>query len=446
VGGGSAARKAVGNSKTQEPPPVKKNTPIGAEAQAEVTEQTNPFLLMIRAALREVAEKMLREEVDRLCGPSHYPLSESPYRRAGTEAGICYADGRKESVQRPRVRRSDADGKEREQVLASYQAMRDPDNNAAKVVTMLQAGMSTRSQEWANEGVTSKSAASRYWMEATAGKVAELRERNIAQHEFVGLMLDGVWLGQNAVVVVALGITREGDKVVLDFEPGASENTAVAKALVARLQARGFGPIGGYRLLVVLDGSASLANAVRASWPEALIQRCVVHKERNLFGYLRKADHPETKRLWQKLRLAEGAQAGREALAALRAFLASRSAAATASLDEAGESLITLHLLNVPSSLNRPLLSTNAIENVMRNYRGQTAKVTRWRAETDQISRWSATALLHLETGFRRIKGHADLPKLLHALALTSIPSGVGGAAPLQTSPSNIALVQTTSH
>ena len=93
---------------------------------------------------------MLREEVDRLCRPSHYPLSESPYRRAGTEAGICYADGRKESVQRPRVRRSDADGKEREQVLASYQAMRDPANNAAKVVTTLQAGMSTRSQEWAN--------------------------------------------------------------------------------------------------------------------------------------------------------------------------------------------------------------------------------------------------------------------------------------------------------
>ena len=444
MGGGSAARKAVGNSKTQEPPPVKKNIPTGAEAQAEVTDETNPFLLMIRAALREVAEKMLREEVDRLCGPSHYPLIATPFRRAGTEAGICYADGRKESVQRPRVRRSDEDGKEREQVLASYQAMRDPENNAAKVVTTLQAGMSTRSQEWANEGATSKSAASRYWMEATAGKIAELRERKLMQREFIGLMLDGVWLGQNAVVVVALGITREGDKVVLDFEPGASENAAVVKALVARLQARGFGPIPGHRLLVVLDGSKPLENAVLASWPESLIQRCVVHKERNLFGYLRKADHPESKRLWRRLRLAEGAQAGREALADLRAFVATRNAAALASLDEAAESLITLHLLNVPATLHLSLLSTNAIENVMRNYRGQTAKVTRWRAETDQISRWSATALLHVETGFHRIKGHADLPKLVHALLLTPISSGVGGASPLQTSPSNIALVQSS--
>ena len=79
-------------------------------------------------------------------------------------------------------------------------------------------------------------------------------------------------------------------------------------------------------------------------------------------------------------------------------------------------------------TLHLSLLSTNAIENVMRNYRGQTAKVTRWRAVTDQISRWSATALLHVKTGFHRIKGHADLPKLVHSLALTPITSGVGGA------------------
>jgi transposase-like protein len=110
-------------------------------------------------------------------------------------------------------------------------------------------------------------------------------ELKLAQHVFIGPMLNGVRLGQNAVVVVALGITREGDKVVLDFKPGASESTAVTKALVARLQARGFGPITGCRLLVVLDGSAPLANAVRPSWPEALIQRCVVHKERSLSGH-----------------------------------------------------------------------------------------------------------------------------------------------------------------
>ena len=223
------------------------------------------------------------------------------------------------------------------------------------------------------------------------------------------------------MVVVALGITREGDKVMFDFEPGPSESAPVAKALVARLQTRGFGPIPGHRLLVVLDGAKPLKRAVLACWPESLIQRCVVHKDRKLFSYLRKADQAESKRLWRRLRLAEGAQAGREALADLRAFVATRNAAALARLDEAAESLITVHLLNVPATLHLSLLSTNAIENLMRNYRGQAAKITRWQAETEQISRWSATPMLHVETRFRRIKGHADLPKWVNTLHINPI-------------------------
>jgi hypothetical protein len=411
---------------------MKKNKENHAGAQAAAADrepQANPFLELMRTAMCETAQRMLAEEVAKLCGPSHHPMEGAVFRRAGSEVGKCYAEGDAQELIRPRVRVRGEDGVEREYVLASYQAMRDPANNAARVVKELSAGMSTRSQEWANEAVTSKSAASVHWIKASAAKIEELRQRELKTGEFVGLMLDGVGLSADALVVVALGITRNGEKRVLDFEVGASENGAVCNALVARLVARGFGPLAGHRLLAVLDGSAPLASAVLSSWPNALIQRCVIHKERNLFGYLRKADHAECRRLWRRLRLAQGAEAGRESLAELRAFLAARNASALASLNEAGESLITLHLLDVPATLNRSLLSTNAIENVMRNYRGQTAKVTRWRAETDQISRWSATALLHIETGFHRIKGHHDMPHLIKALALPSLTSGGGGAA-----------------
>ena len=116
----------------------------------------------------------------------------------------------------------------------------------------------------------------------------------------------------------------------------------------------------------------------------------------------------------------------------MRTFLLPLNAAATASLDEAGEALITLHKLNVPATLNGTLLSTNAIENVMRNYRGQTARVARWRLETNQLSRWTATALLHVELGFHRLKGHADLPKLVAALALPALAAAHVGHIPLQ--------------
>ena len=423
---------------------MKKNIKSTVPAQAAAVETRDLFMTLLQESLRIVAEQMLLDEVTALCGPSHYPQPGASYRRAGTEAGVCHAGGRREAILRPRVRRRAADGSEREHLLASYRTMREPSNNAAAVVTALRAGMSTRTQAWASGAGMSKSAASRHWVEATAAKVSELRERDLRGREFFGLILDGVVLAADAVVVVALGLTCDGHKVVLDFEPGASENTAVAKALVARLQARGFAPIAGHRLLAVLDGSAPLQTAVLAAWPDTLIQRCLVHKQRNLHGYLRRGDHAESSRLWRRLRLAQGELAGGEALAELRRFVATRNAAGLASLDEAGDQLITLHRLNVPATLHVSLLSTNAIENVMRNYRGQTAKVTRWRPATDQISRWTATALLQVETGFRRLKGHTDLPNLLKNLALPSLTPRGGGAPPLHTSPSSIALVQST--
>jgi transposase-like protein len=398
--------------------------------QAVPTENQAIFMMLLRDSLRAAAEQMLQEEVEELCGRSHRPEAGAQYRRAGSESGACHAGGRREAILRPRVRKQVGDGTEREHVLTSYAAMRRPGNNAAAVITALGAGMSTRSQAWASEGVMSKTAASRHWIEATASRIVELRERDLTKTTFFGLMLDGVVIGSDAVVVVALGLTCAGEKVVLDFEVGNSENAVVCTALVARLQRRGFAPVAGCRLFAVLDGSAALQGAVLGIWPDALIQRCLVHKERNLYGYLRKGDHGEAARLWNRLRLAQGEEAGREALAQLRAFLLPLNAAASVSLEEAGDDLITLHKLNVPATLNLSLLSTNAIENVMRNYRGQTARVSRWRLETNQISRWTASALLHVERGFNRIKGHADLPALLKNLALPSLTSEVVGLRP----------------
>jgi transposase-like protein len=387
-------------------------------------------MLLLRNSLRAAAEQMMREEVEELCGQSHRPEADAQYRRAGSENGTCHAGGRREAILRPRVRKQVGDGTEREHVLVSYSMMSKPANNAPAVVTALGAGMSTRSQAWASEGVMSKTAASRHWIEATAARIGQLRERDLTKTAFFGLMLDGVVVGNGAVVVIALGLTCTGEKVPLDFEVGSSENAVVCTALTARLQRRGFAPAPGCRLLAILDGAAALQSAVLGIWPHTLIQRCLVHKERNLYGYLRKGDHGEASRLWQRLRLAQGEAAGREALEQLRIFLLPLNAAAGASLAEAGEDLITLHKLNVPATLNLTLLSTNAIENVMRNYRAQTARVSRWRLETNQISRWTASALLHVERGFHRIKGHADLPALLKNLALPSLTPEVEGLRP----------------
>ena len=152
---------------------MKINDQTSSAAQAVSAENRESFMSLLRDSLRVKAAQMLAEEVNALCGESHRPETGTQDRRAGSESGTCNADGRREPILRPRVRKQVGNGTEREHVLASYAAMRRPGNNAAAVVTVLGAGMSTRSQAWASADVMSKSAASRHWIEATAANTIE---------------------------------------------------------------------------------------------------------------------------------------------------------------------------------------------------------------------------------------------------------------------------------
>jgi transposase-like protein len=170
------------------------------------------------------------------------------------------------------------------------------------------------------------------------------------------------------------------------------------------------------RLFAVLDGSDALRSAVKEFFPDSIIQRCLVHKERNIRSKLSKKHWGELARLFKRLREVQGKAAAEEVVKELEAFLKGKSAESLRSLHEAGEDLIALQSLDVPNTLHRNLLSTNAIENSFRNTRNKLGRVTRYRAETDQATRWLAFALLEVEKGFRRISGYMDIPKLMKAL------------------------------
>lgn len=377
----------------------------------------------LRQSVRCALQELMWQEVEQLCGARYERGVEREHRRAGSEAGVFYRQGGKETIERPRVRRKSSSGEEKEVALHSYQRARSPQNIESEIFERMSEGVSTRGCGRLSGQSISASTASGLWVEGSLRQLEELRGRDLSQESFLGLMVDGVYLGRELVVVVALGITCTGEKRVLDFTVGSTESSEVVKGLLVRLQRRGLTTEG--RLLAILDGAQALRKAVKELWPDALIQSCVIHKERNLHRYLRQSDHGECSRLLRRLREGQGEQAGREALQALRQFLSSRNAAALASLEEAGEDLITLHLLNAPATLHPSLLSTNVIENAILNYRRQTERVTRWQPQTNQVDRWSATALLWLEKGFRKIKGHADLPKLRLALARPA-PAGAG--------------------
>ena len=133
-------------------------------------------------------------------------------------------------------------------------------------------------------------------------------------------------------------------------------------------------------------------------------------------GYLSRRHHPELHGYFKRLRNAEGREEAREIYKDLRDFLASKNANEFQSLEETGEDIIALHLLDVPATLNVSLLSTNSIENSFRNVRAKIGRVKRWRAETTQAERWLAYGLLEAERGFRRMKGWKDIPKLVKKL------------------------------
>jgi transposase-like protein len=238
----------------------------------------------------------------------------------------------------------------------------------------------------------SSASVSRLWRREGEKCLAAFRSRDIARPDWLVLMLDGIVLADDLMAVVALGVAEDGTKHLLDFEMGASETTDTAKGLLERLSRRGFKPAEGCRLLAVLDGSAALKKAVLAYWPDTIVQRCLIHKERNVKRFLAKKDWKELSRLFGRLRHAQGLAAGQEALREIERFVGERNKAALESLHEAGDELLAFHRLEVPATLNTSFLSTNLIENPFRNVRRKLERVSRWDAATGQPERWLAYA------------------------------------------------------
>lgn len=384
--------------------------------QLNSSEAGQVFRDFLRGAVRDSLIGVMAEEVVELCGLKHQTGANADNYRAGSAPGTVLHEGQREDIQRPRVRRRKRDNTTIEVPLSSYRAARESGQLDEMLMQALIAGVSGREMKrvHSKSPKSTRSSVSRLWKKQGAKLLAELRSRDIASHEFLVLLLDGIHLSKDQMAIVAVGITSEGKKVVLDFELGSSESYEVCKDLVSRMILRGFMANNG--LLALLDGSAALDKTVREMFPEAVIQRCLIHKERNIKRRLARRDWPELSRLFKRLREVEGAQAGQEAYNDIEQFLKQKNAASLESFHEAGDLLLSVHRLGVPATLHKTLLSTNLIENPFRNVRRKIGRVTRFRGETDQASHWLACGLLEAESGFRKVSGYRDLPKLAEAL------------------------------
>jgi transposase-like protein len=247
----------------------------------------------------------------------------------------------------------------------------------------------------------------------------------------LALWIDGVHLGYEQRVIVAIGLHADGRREVLDCATGASESAEVCRLLLERLNQRCLASPPGRRMLVIRDAAKALKKAVRQMWPKAVQQECVVHAERVTLAKLPHKAKEEAVRRFRRLFAAQGQAAGTEAFEAIVAHVSRHNDEAAACLRERRDGLLAFHGLDVSAELNRVFLTTNVIENVIRNLRLATGSVKRWKTNggSDMVSRWMATGLNRAEQGFRRVYGYHRLGELAVALGRGPAASPASGRA-----------------
>ena len=370
----------------------------------------------------QVLQTMLAEDVARLVGPKgrHNPARAAV--RHGSEPGQVTLGGRRVRIRRPRVRSADGT---RELPVPTYQAFAPTELLDQLVLERMLAKLSTRRYPAGLEPVgigveqaatgTSKSAVSRRFVAATEHALAELLAADLSELDLVALMVDGIRVAEHCCVV-ALGITIDGTKVPLGLAEGATENATVVGDLLVGLRDRGLDTTRP--LLVMIDGAKALRRAVTEVFHHPVIQRCQLHKLRNVTDRLPQAvASTVAKRMRAAYRNPDPliAQAELEALA--RELDRSHPGAA-ASLREGLAETLTIGRLGVPPTLARTLRSTNTIESMIEICRDHAANVKRWQ-DGQMVLRWIAAGMGEAAKQFRRVNGYLHLPALRVALDQT---------------------------
>ena len=380
---------------------------VWEEMQAQVEQLTGQAGLRIISAI-------LENEVTRRVGPSHQPGPESGAVRWGRQPGYVVFGGRKVAIERPRVRTR----KGQEVELDSYTRLQHDGRRQRAVREGIVAGLTSRNYRRAVQSVVEgygieKSSVSREFVAASAAQLQELCEKKLDGLDLVAILIDGIHLGKQ-VLVVALGIANSGEKHVLGLWQGATENTTVVTELLEDLVARGLNPERRY--LFVIDGAKALrAGIERVFGNRAEVQRCQIHKRRNVKEHLPKSAQGDTdRRIRNAYAMTEYAAAKAE-LEKIFRQLERINPSAACSLEEGLEETLTVHRLGVGGLLRQTLASTNPIESCFSIVEKVARNVKRWRAG-DHALRWTATGLLEAEKKFHKVKGYRELEILQRKL------------------------------
>ena len=395
--------------------PARVNVVMG-EVAADMREGL--LALAVGAGL-QVMTALMEADVAALAGPKGKHNAERVAVRHGHDRGSVTLGGRRVPVQRPRVRAADGAG---ELAVPAYELFNGTELLGRMAMERMLAGLSTRRYPVGLEPVdaqvaqtarsTSKSAVSRKFVASTETALAQLLAADLSALDLVALMIDGVHFAESCCIV-ALGITLDGTKVPLALAEGSTENATLVTELLVGLRERGLDVTRP--VLVGIDGSKALRRAVLDVFDAPVIQRCQLHKVRNVKDKLPQRLRPGVERRMREAYHAESALTAEAQLGALARELDKTHPSAAASLREGMDETLTVLALDVPPTLARTLRSTNAIESMISICRERSHNVKRWR-DGQMALRWCAAGMTEASHQFRRVNGHLHLPQLRAAL------------------------------
>ena len=380
------------------------------------------LLAGVEALGEMLAEEAARPgpEAEALCGPRHARSAEWRAHRWGMADSELAWQGVKIKVTRPRVR--DLSGKEMK--LASWQALSDPDLPRAWAMNLMVLNVSTREYGRAvrlpagdppavKGDATSKSAVSRRFVALTRKKLKAWLGSDLSAHDPLVVQVDGPEVGDH-LLVAAIGVDGEGHKHVLGIAEGATENAATVQALLDNLTDRGLEP--EIPRLFIVDGAKALSKAIRGTFGRAAaIQRCRIHKGRNIVERLDEHLHASVKKALRQAWEQDDAAKAERLPRNLARRLELQAPGVSASILEGLDEILTVIRLGLPHQPRRSLARANAIENAIGTVRTVTRNVTRWR-NAEMALRWTAAGLQEAQKSFRRLKAYKQLPILRRAL------------------------------
>jgi putative transposase len=365
---------------------------------------------------------MMEADAVRLCGVRYGRDDGKAGYRWGRTKGKLGFHGGKIELERPRVRARDGG----EIVLPSWEAAMAEDWLGQWALNLMLINVSTRKFSRAvrlPEGDVaaptgaglSKSAASRRFVALSADRMKEWMASDLSQLDLLVIQIDGIHIEEDLVLLAAVGVDGVGDKHPLAVIEGAAENATVVQALLDNLIERGL-DLKVCRLFII-DGAKALTKAIRQTFGRHTpIQRCQVHKARNILERLPKSLQTSVRKALRQAWERDDADKAERLIRNLARRLEQQAPGVAASILEGLDEILTVIRLGLPSELRRSLACTNIIENMMGTVRRVCRNVKHWQ-NASMALRWTAAAMLEAVKGFRRLKAHKQLSELRTALA-----------------------------